>query len=127
VKLILLLCSSMLLVNCSEENATGVVPADLDAIGQEPLSAASDAELRRVCSWSSQLQGGYGRTVSCPGSKQKTDPDEGECVAGLQGLAPLCDLQVLAITSCVATVGEDLCKFASEGGCAKLRECLAKF
>ena len=102
----------------------GGAPSDVprgDTIGQ--LNAAQQAEL---CDYLASVQGGYGRSQTCPGGDtQTTDPSQADCVTYAGDVSAFCPtLTVCQAEDCAAASGTNLCGFDTEAACAPVRGCL---
>src|SRR5262245_44737040 len=82
-------------------------------------------EAATLCDWASARQGGYGRSVSCPGSQQRTDSSKESCVSGLPLLASYCpSLTVGETEDCANAIGTDLCALETAPECATIWACM---
>lgn len=100
--------------------------ASLDA--SKPLGQLSSSEQAQLCDAVNHAQGGYGRSITCPdGSPAGTDADRATCVAALPGVAQACaELKVGDMTGCADAIGADLCRFATDAKCQRLRDCMSQ-
>ncbi len=92
------------------------------------LGDLTPAEQDQLCDTTNNLQGGYGRSVTCSdGSTQTTDKDRATCVTGVPAAASLCpNLTVGDGVGCSTAIGTDLCRFTTEAKCKALRDCLSQ-
>lgn len=112
---ILLLAAA--LATCGEETGfSGVSPS-------ERVGALSRAEMRELCTWSIEEQGGEGAMSDCGGGNSVTLDTIDACVDEQDDYAD-CSLTVAQLESCVLAVDGDPCQVLSKTACQALRECL---
>lgn len=112
---ILLLAAA--LAACGEETGfSGVSPS-------ERVGALSRAEMRELCTWAIEEQGGEGAMSDCGGGNSVTLDTIDACVDEQDDYAD-CSLTVAQLESCVLAVDGDPCQVLSKASCQALRECL---
>jgi hypothetical protein len=113
-----------LLVGCGGGSGTAGAPSNVppgDTLGQ--LSASQQASL---CDYVANVQGGYGRSTTCPaGDTQTTDQSQSYCLANFTQVAFICPtLTAGDAEACAAACGTNLCAFDTEAACAPVRNCI---
>jgi hypothetical protein len=85
-------------------------------------------EQKQLCDEIANVQGGYGRTMTCPdGHIEKTDVDQASCLGGAPTLIRYCpELTVADNLDCAHSQAEDFCSFASLPECQAVRDCVAR-
>ena len=111
------------LVGCGSGSGAPGAPSDVprgDTLGQ--LSPSQQASL---CDYLANVQGGYGRSVTCPaGDMQDTDPSQAACLQSAPVAAAACPtLTVGDAEDCAAASGTNLCGFDTEPACGPVRDC----
>ncbi len=115
-----------LLVGCGSGSGAPGAPSNVprgDTLAQ--LSASQQASL---CDYLANVQGGYGRTATCPaGDTQDTDQSQAECIQSSAFAAAACPTLTAGVAEdCAAACGTDLCAFDTEAACAPIRNCIAQ-
>lgn len=88
------------------------------------IGVLTPAQARTLCDWSNERQGGYGRSVTCSGTTQRTDVNQDSCVLGVVAAGSRCPtLTVGDAEDCMNATGTDLCAFGVATACATLRAC----
>ena len=115
------LVSLVSLASCDDALSDSSGVPRTSRVGQ--LNAADAA---RLCDWTNQRQGGYGRTVSCAGGDdQVTDSDQKECTDAQVLIAAGCpSLTVADVEDCTNAVQTDLCRYPTAPACAAVRACI---
>jgi hypothetical protein len=111
------------LVGCGSGSSPAGAPSNVppdDTLGQ--LSASQQASL---CDYVANVQGGYGRSMTCPGGDtQTTDQSQSYCLANFGGVAFACPtLTVGDAENCAAACATDLCAVDTAAACAAVRNC----
>lgn len=89
----------------------------------ERVGALSMAEMRELCTWVIEQQGGEGAMHDCGNGNSVTLDTIDECVAE-QGDYADCSMTVAQMESCVLDVGGDPCRAPQTASCQPLGACL---
>jgi hypothetical protein len=88
------------------------------------VGALSMAEMRDLCAWVIEAQGGEGAMYDCGNGSSVTLDTIDECVAE-QGDYADCAMTVAQMESCVLDVGADPCRAPQTASCQPLGRCLS--
>jgi hypothetical protein len=109
---------ALALLACGGED-TGFSGVRLDA----RVGALSRDEMRQMCTWVIERQGGENAMYDCGNGTTVTLDTIDECVAG-QGDYADCSMTVAEMESCVLDVGVNPCRAPETPSCQPLGECL---
>jgi hypothetical protein len=102
---------------CGGGGGSGVPPST-------PLGSLNAEQSGKLCDAVNGAQGGYGRSVQCPGGTETADSSHESCVSLLPGVAAACPtLTAGDLEGCAEAIGTDLCKFGTDVACANARDC----
>lgn len=82
----------------------------------------SESDMRQLCEWGVQAQGGAGSTEQCDNGFEATVGTVDECIANQQSYAS-CDLTVGQVEDCTAA---GPCAVLGDPACAPVVECLSQ-
>lgn len=96
---------------------------DVGSSGLNPnamLNELSDAEIRQLCVWTTDVEGGPD-THDCGGGVTMTTPSTEECISDLADHSIAC--RVKDVESCVKSIARDPCAALDGSACSPYLQC----
>jgi hypothetical protein len=110
--------------HCGIELACGLERAMLEppAIGKDVrVTALNASQWGQICDWSTNLHGGYGKTVQCNGFKSTWYASREDCVQGV-ALSPSCTATWSNLEACFWKTAQEPCTILP-AGCEWVLDC----